>query len=447
MKRIGRYLVRGLLGRGGMSRVYLVELPPIGRMAALKRLEPDPLLLRLLGEKALREMFLAEAIKMARLSHPHLAAVQDYDEADGRPFAVMDYHFLNVGVLIGERRRAELPSRILRLDRALAVARETLEGLLCLHHHGIVHLDIKPFNLLLDERGAVRIADFGLSRLRGERVKRPSHLNVGSPWYAAPEQERDPEEADERADLYAFGVTCYRLLTGRLPGPGPVVPSRLNPDLDEGWDEWFRRLLDPDPARRFASAAAAKAALEALEADWRGRTERTCALMTPPPPERPAAAAPPRAAALKVPAAEAAARFGLDELRRPAVYARHGFEPVGAEILRDTANGLLWQRGGSPCPLGWREAHAYVEELNRRGAAGIRSWRLPTVEELLTLLAPTPHGADFCTEAPFDRLQRRLWSCDRRSFTAAWFVDLEAGFVSGLDFRARLFARAVSGGG
>ncbi len=450
MKRIGRYIVRGLLGRGGMGRVYLVELPPIGRMAALKRLEPDPLLVRLLGENTLREMFLGEAVKMARLSHPHLLSIHDYDEADGRPFAVMDHHFLNVGILIGERPRAELPSRILRIDRALEIARETLDGLSYLHHHGIVHLDIKPFNLLLDERGAVRIADFGLSRLRGERRARPSHLNVGSPWYAAPEQEQDPESADARADLYAFGVTLYRLLTGRLPGSDLGRKALLsNPDLDHGWVAFFDRLLDPDPAARFSSAAAASAALEALGAGWKQRRESTCASAAPVPspsagPE--AAKSRLRSRPLKISPSVAQERFGLDEILRPRTYAGRLFEPLGAEMLRDRALGLIWQRGGSPFPIAWREACDYVARLNREGFGGIATWRLPTVEELITLIAPTPHGTDFCAEAPFDRRRKALWSCDRSSFTAAWFVDLEVGFVSWLDARARLFARAVADG-
>jgi serine/threonine-protein kinase len=86
-----------------------------------------------------------------------------------------------------------------------------------------------------------------------------------------------------------------------------------------------------------------------------------------------------------------------------------------------------------------------VAGLNREHFAGRSDWRLPTAPELLSLLNPTPHGEDFCVQPAFDRRQRTLWSCDRRSFRAAWFVDLEMGFAAWRDFSAGCWVRAVTG--
>src|SRR5690606_24166305 len=106
--------------------------------------------------------------------------------------------------------------------------------------------DIKPFNLLLTPQDSIKICDFGLSRLRGESFRGPSNLNVGSPYYAAPEQEKDPDTAGPMADLYPLGIMLYRMLTGRLPEHPPhdpryCPPSRINPDLDAVWDTFIAR--------------------------------------------------------------------------------------------------------------------------------------------------------------------------------------------------------------
>ena len=449
MKRIGRYIVRGLLGRGGMSKVYKVEIPRIGKIVALKLLDPHPVIAHLLGETAARDLFLSEAVKMARLNHPNIVAVRDFDEADGRPFYIMDYYFSNLGLLIGEARRTERPSRTIRLDRAADFTRQTLAGLACLHHHGIAHRDIKPFNLLLDERDTVKIGDFGLSRLRGEVAGAPQQLKVGSPWYAAPEQERDPEGADSRADIYAVGVTLYRMLTGTLPADPPQPPGACNPDLDDDWNEFILRSISKQPSMRFDDAGAMTAALDRLENAWRARRDRVCRMAASESAAASAVAPAPvrlRSTPVKYDPERAASDFGVDGLWRPAGYIRRRFAAVGPALARDAAAGLVWQVSGSPYPIPWQEAHAHVAALNRDGFGGLTGWRLPTAPELISLLTPTPHGADFCTEPVFDRRQTTLWSSDRRSFAAAWFVNTEMGFVAWQDVSAGCYVRAVCSG-
>jgi serine/threonine-protein kinase len=445
MKRLGKYIVRGLLGRGGMSKVFKVEIPPIGKIVALKLLEPHPVLVDLLGAARIRDLFLSEATTLARLQHPHIVSIRDFDEADGKPFYIMDYFFSNLGLLLGESRRTEEPSRTVRLDRAIDLVRQTLSGLACLHHHGIIHRDIKPFNLLLNEQGVVQICDFGLSRLRGETLSTPPHLKVGSPWYAAPEQEADPDRADARADLYSVGVTFYRMLTGTLPAPKPLPPSACNPDLDTAWDAFLQRALSRDPRERFPSAVAMGESLEQLGRAWQDQRARICRLAPPPEVARPGVQnpLPLRRDARKIDPRRARVDFVTDALWRPAAFVQNELHSPAPGLLRDDATGLTWQQSGSPYPLTWPEAKDYAAALNRRRFAGRTGWRLPTAPELMSLLSRTPHREDFCVEALFDPLQATLWSADRRSYTAAWFVNVEMGFVAGQDFSARCYARVV----
>lgn len=446
MKRIGKYIVRGLLGRGGMSKVYKVEIPRIGKIVALKHLDPHPVITRLLGEDKIRELFLSEAVKLARLNHPNIVAIRDFDEADGRPFYLMDYFFSNLGLLIGETRRTDASSRTIRLDRAIDLIRQTLSGLACLHHHGIVHRDIKPYNLLLDDQDTVKICDFGLSRTRGEATAAPSHLKVGSPWYAAPEQEQDPDAADARADLYAVGVTLYRMLTGTLPADPPQAPALLNPDLDDGWNGFILRAIAREPARRFAGAADMLQSLDILDHDWQSRRDRTCRLAASAAsqeasgPRRPVSLRP---TPVKIDPLQARAEFGADVLWRPASFIHNQFTVLEPGAVHDSATGLVWQQSGSPYPVSWQQSHAYVAALNRQSFAGRNHWRLPSTPELMSLLTPTPHGADFCIEPVFDHRQETLWSADRRSFTAAWWVSIDMGFVAWQDFSAGCYVRAV----
>jgi serine/threonine-protein kinase len=190
-----------------------------------------------MGEDAIRNLFISEAITMSNLRHPHIVEVWNLDETeDGKLFYVMDYYFNNLGIMIGESYITEAPSRIIKLDKAIKYIRQILLGLACLHHFDIVHRDIKPFNILVTDLDTIKICDFGLSKLRGEDFKGPENLKVGSPWYAAPEQEAHPDNVDRRADIYSVGIMLYRMLTGELPAENYEKPSKINDDLNHTWD-------------------------------------------------------------------------------------------------------------------------------------------------------------------------------------------------------------------
>jgi len=271
MKYIDKYKVCGLLGRGGMSKVFKVELPVIDKIVALKLLDPNPLLLDLMGAESIRSLFLNEAQTMANLRHPNIIDICDFGEADGKLFYTMDYYCNNLGSFIGESYRTDRESRIIKTEKAVHYIRQTLAGLDCLHHAAIIHRDIKPYNILITEQDTVKICDFGLHKLRGESFEGPPNLKVGSPWYAAPEQEDDPDAVGFSADIYSVGIMLYRMLTGRLPEGAPDMPSRYNPDLDDPWDAFILKSISPHSRQRFSSAAEMLAEFDALAAEWQNR--------------------------------------------------------------------------------------------------------------------------------------------------------------------------------
>ena len=453
MKKVGRYIIRGQLGKGGMGKVFKVELPPIGKIAALKLLDPDPLLTQLVGYERLHALFVKEAVTMAGIRHPNIIDIHDFDLDRGRPFYVMDFFANNLGAMIGEAYRIEQNSRLLSPDKAIGYTDQTLSGLCGLHDTGILHRDIKPFNLLLTAQDTVKICDFGLSKLRGERFSGPSNLNVGSPYYAAPEQEKDPDAVDVRADLYPVGVMFYRMLTGQLPdtekeGSRYTPPSLLNPDLDYHWDAFTAKAIARRPEQRFSNGPEMKAALTELNAHWQKQKEKSCIYAEeetpkPPVPEPAAARRPPRRSPIKSGPAEAASLFDVDDLWRPNTYTVNRFEVQSNTIVRDQTTGLAWQQAGSAYPRTWHQAHHYVGQLNAERFAGLENWRLPTADELITLLNLQPRGPELCIASLFDAAQRWIWSADRRSFLAAYYVDIEMGFVGWQDFSAPYYVRAV----
>lgn len=424
-----------------MAKVFKVALPELGRLAALKLFQPKPELLLLVSGDELKERFIEEARIMASLQHPNLLEVWDWDEHDGQPFYVMDYLCRDLAAVIGESGNLEEPTRILTIEEAVDYGLQILSGLDRLHAAGLVHRDIKPANVLLTPEDQVRLGDFGLARFRMMQENEPPNLMVGSPFYAAPEQEEDPEQAGPAADIYSVGVTLLRLLTGRVGLEKGQQPNGLNPDLDQEWNYFFGQALDPLPENRFTSAAGMAGALERLGSEWQKRKEAACALgLFQPPIADPGQH---RSAAIKVPPHKARQAFGLNREWRPQAFAGGGLEKLGRDALFDPATGLVWQKAGSRYPMTWQEARAYCSGLAEEQWAGLSGWRLPTVDELLTILRPPARAGDLCLESAFDPRQRWLWSEDRASFMAAWYVSVDMGFVSWQDFSCTFYARAV----
>ncbi len=434
MKCIGRYEVLGRLGRGAMSTVYKAKAPITGRLVALKILQPrDDIFVDLVGEVRLREIFIEEAKIMGNLSHDHVAKIIDCDEHEGQPFIVLEYFAHSIGAFIGESYRVEAPSRIISAAKTRSYLVQALRGLERLHFAGIIHRDIKPFNLMLTSDDRIKIIDFGLSRVRGEEKMAIPGMQVGSPYYAAPEQEKDPKKADGRADLFSLGIMGYRMLTGRLVDhrQGEVLqPSALNSELGPEWDDCIMKSIAINPSDRYANALEMRLAVESLplagqkrcaEGDihhsremWTVRREM-------------------RSEPARVMFKDIRQILGLDELLRPLQYTIQDFQVLGQLVALEKNSGLFWQRRGSGFTLDWQQAKEYVQHLNSINWQGRNSWRLPTLDEALTILNPPLHGVP-CSGWPlFDNTIHWLWTSDHCTKKQAWMVDVVESFFDRLD--------------
>jgi tRNA A-37 threonylcarbamoyl transferase component Bud32 len=253
-----------LLGHGGMGAVYKARQPKLDRLVALKIIRPESA-----DDPAFAERFNREARMLARLSHPHIVAVYDFGEVSvleaqsaGSPrrlyFFLMEY-------VDGTNLRQLLQAGELLPRQALAIVPQICEALQFAHDEGIVHRDIKPENILLDKRGRVKIADFGLAKLAAsspqEFTLTGTHQVMGTPRYMAPEQMEGSHAVDHRADIYSLGVVFYEMLTGEVP-MGHFEPPSKKVELDVRLDEVVLRSLAREPQRRYQHASEVKTEVE-----------------------------------------------------------------------------------------------------------------------------------------------------------------------------------------
>jgi ankyrin repeat protein len=231
----------GLLGRGGMGVVYQVRQPALDRFAALKILPRE-----LCAQAGFRTRFHREARTLAALNHPHIVTIHEFGERDGIFFFLME--FVDGGDL-GQL----IHSGLLAPAQALAIVPQICDALQYAHDAGVVHRDIKPGNILLDRRGRVKVADFGIARMVGGAGDTgvPAEYLAGTPEYMAPEQFEANAAIDHRADIYSLGAVFYELLTGKPPAAGmPEMPSRRVP-IDGRFEQVVLRAMAADPACRY----------------------------------------------------------------------------------------------------------------------------------------------------------------------------------------------------
>jgi serine/threonine-protein kinase len=205
-----RYVSARLVGRGGMGEIYVAEDTVLGRHVAIKLLDE-----RFARDEQIRARFTREALTAAKLSgHPNIVTIFDVGEYEGRPFIVMEY--LSGGTVADRARGGRVEP-----EEALAWLAQAASALDDAHAAGVVHRDVKPANLLLDERGNVHVADFGIARVADESTAGMTAAGtiLGTAGYLSPEQARgDP--ATSASDVYALGIVAYELLTGGRPFEG-----------------------------------------------------------------------------------------------------------------------------------------------------------------------------------------------------------------------------------
>jgi predicted Ser/Thr protein kinase len=246
-----------LVGRGGMGVVYKARQRGLDRLVALKILPPE-----VDRDPGFRERFVREARALARLTHPNIVAVYDFGQVEGRYYFLMEF-------VDGANLRKMLHGGHLKPQEAMAIVPQLCDALQFAHEEGIVHRDIKPENILLDRKGRVKIADFGLAKLLGASVQKdPYTLTMprqvlGTPHYMAPEQFERPGTVDHRADIYSMGVVFYEMLTGELPLGRFPVPSR-KVQVDVRLDDVVLRTLEKEPEHRYQRAGDVKTELQSM---------------------------------------------------------------------------------------------------------------------------------------------------------------------------------------
>lgn len=447
-KYIGKYQINALLGSGTMGRVYRVTIPVLKKTAALKLFTPSPALIKKAGLTWLREQFIHEAAVIANIRHPNVVSIWSLEERENELFYLMEYYCRNLGQRIGESYWADRPSRKVSVDKACHYMTQIIEGLWRLHEADIIHRDIKPFNIMLADTGTVKLVDFGLSKRRGEKqLLRAEKLTIGTPFYSAPEQLHSPDTVDQRADLYSAGVILYRMLTGHLPAKNPARPSEFNAQLDRNCDRFILKAIAPHPNDRFQTAQAMSEELKALSIRYKSARQREC--FAPDDMFQEETTAPRinttlsiRSEPSRILAKNARRVFNLDDLHQPAVFVDNVFEKIGDTTVIDRTTNLIWQQSGSRYPMMWDQAQGYIRMLSESGYGGYHNWRMPTINEILSLVNPIDDD-DFCMEPLFSPDQKWLWSSDTRSKKSVWTVDAQMGFVNCSDHFDYNFVKGV----
>ena len=265
---ISHYRILEKLGAGGMGVVYKAEDTRLKRLVALKFLPPQAF-----GDPEEKARLIREAQAAAALDHPNICTVYEIGEAEGETFIAMAY-------IEGQTLRDKIRHQGVTLDEALELAIQICHALQEAHGKGVTHRDIKSGNVMITEKGQVKIMDFGLAQLSGQtRITRPG-TTVGTPAYMPPEQTRG-DTVDQRSDLWSLGVVLYEMVTGRLPFKGgseasvvhsvlyenPQPMGELRTGVPEELEQIVVKALSKRPGQRYQTAQDMAADVQSLRRD------------------------------------------------------------------------------------------------------------------------------------------------------------------------------------
>jgi eukaryotic-like serine/threonine-protein kinase len=260
---IGDYQIVGILGAGGMGKVYKVRNVISDRLEAMKVLLPD-----LVAQAELADRFLREIKVQASLEHPNIASLHTAVRVENQLLMLMEF----VDGMTLEQRLKDGP---LPVSEAVDYIAQVLSALEFAHRHGVIHRDIKPANMMLTPGGVVKLMDFGIAKASTDQRLTMTGTTMGSLYYMSPEQIQGASNIDARADLYSVGVSLYELTTGKRPFDGdsqfaimsahlektPIPPVAIDPKLPQALNDAILMSVAKDPAARFQTAGAFRNAL------------------------------------------------------------------------------------------------------------------------------------------------------------------------------------------
>jgi serine/threonine protein kinase len=260
----GDYQIIGILGAGGMGKVYKVRNTISDRVEAMKVLLPN-----LAEAPELADRFVREIKLLASLNHPNIAALHTALRLENQLLMIMEF-------VEGRSLEDRLKDGGVTIWEAVDYMSQVLSALAYAHERGVVHRDIKPANIMVCPAGEVKLMDFGIAKAMADRRLTQTGTTLGSLYYMSPEQVRGSAELDGRADLYSVGVALYEIVTGQRPFKGdsdysimvahlqqaPVPPIQVDPTLPPSLNEIIMTAIEKEPGARFQSAQAFRGALE-----------------------------------------------------------------------------------------------------------------------------------------------------------------------------------------
>ena len=263
---VGPYRIIAQLGQGGMATVFKAYHPALDREVAIKVLHAA-----FKGDPQFFTRFKREAQIVARLDHPNIIPIYDFNEHQGEPYLVMRY-------VQGQTLKAYMQQRRqMSIDEVLRLLRPMCDALAYAHDQGVLHRDIKPSNIMLTDDGRLFLTDFGLARMvqMGESTLSQDML-LGTPQYISPEQAQGEESLDAQTDIYSLGIVLFEMLTGNVPFSGDTpfavihdhiykplpLPRTINPDIDPNAEKVILKALAKEREDRFKDVRQFWAALE-----------------------------------------------------------------------------------------------------------------------------------------------------------------------------------------